>query len=209
MKRLNAVVQLSLVLLSSALMGSEVAVVTTDRGESFVVEFNDKTSEIVLEDFHLKRHGENLGRPRSYEKELTAAEKNDIHYIMTTLANSSLISIAIHRSSLESAGDRIDHIHPIKFLTHVFTNEELKVAMRNIRGRGWIWGDFSSGVKESLATEAALNNIKKEFIHDLAKKVELHSHVLIDPYQNNNWEELIETLITKVPRKGDYDRYDS
>ena len=182
---------------------------TTERGESFVVEFNDHNSEIAFEDLSLKRHGENVGHPRPYHKELADSEKNDIYYIMTTLGNSSLFTIALNRSNLESAGDRIDGVHPIRFLTHVFTNEELKVAIKNIRASGWIWGDFSSGLKKSLATEFSLNNLTKDHVVELSRKLELDVKLLLGPYQNNNWEEFIDTLIYKVPRKGDYERYDS
>ncbi len=196
------------VVIPSLLMG-EIAFVTTERGESFVVPFNEKNSEIALNDYEMKKHGQPLQHPRNYASEVSQSERSDIHYIMTTLANNSLISIAFHRSSLESAGDRIDHLHPLRFLMTVFTDEEMKVCMRNIRGRGWIWGDFVGGMKESLHAEANLGNMKKEFVDEFAKKIEVNPALLYPHIEKRDWDELVETLIQKVPRKGDFERYDS
>jgi len=64
-----------------------------------------------------------------------------------------LISIAIAKGDLVAAGDRIDHVHPLRFLEAVFTDEELKVGIRNIRGKGWVWNHFVGGLKDSLSTE--------------------------------------------------------
>jgi hypothetical protein len=157
----------------------------------------------------VKRHGQYLGYPRNYEVALTDAEKKDIYTIVTFLADQSLLSIAAHRSELEATGDRIDAIHPLNFLATVFTNEELKVGIRNIRKKGWIWGDFIGGIKEALATESKINNLREDQIKDFCKRVKIDPRVLFAPYKNKNWDELIDTLIKKVPRAGQYDRYDS
>lgn len=177
--------------------------------QHLVINLNKNAKSIDIADYEMKKHGGPLGRPRNFYNELTHIEKKDIRYIITSLANDSLISIAIHRTNLENAGDRIDHIHPLRFLLTVFMNEELKVGVRNIRGRGWIWGDFCSGLKESLRTEHSIGNLKKEHIQELASKLELDPNLLMSSLDKQNWDEFIEMLITKVQRKGESSRYDS
>lgn len=156
-----------------------------------------------------KAHGEYLGHPRNPEAPLTATEKNDIRFIITTLANKNLISIAKHRSELEAAGDRIDHLHPLVFLTTAFTDEELKVGVRKIRGRGWIWSDFVGGLTKCLATESSCNNLKQEQIASFARKVGIKPELLYPAYDERRWEAFLDELITHVPRTGDPGRIDS
>lgn len=210
--------------------------VNTQDGETFVLDIdptesfgnlqdkiaalsNGNTQDLLIEfstvgkpmDFNFEAHtkGGYLGYPRSYSSEVTPEEKNDIRYIVTTLANKSLIAIALAKSDLEAAGDRIDHIHPLRFLMTVFSDEELKVGIRNIRGRGWIWSHFVGGLKESLSTEARIDNMRNEFVYHFAQSVKIDSKIIIPPVSQQKWEEFVDLLITHIPRAGDHDRYDT
>jgi hypothetical protein len=150
-----------------------------------------------------------LGYPRNYSVPVTGAERSDIHYIVTSLADKSLITIAFLKADLEAAGDRIDHIHPLRFLMTVFTEEELKVGIRNIRGRGWVWNQFVGGIKDCLTTESNIGNLKDEYVHHFAKTVEIHPNKILPAIQQRNWDKFIDILIKEIPRKGDHDRYDN
>ncbi len=147
--------------------------------------------------------------PRNYYGAVTAEQRADIKFIVKTLGNSSLPSIAKQKSSLEKAGARINSVHPLKFLLTVFTDEELKVGMRNLKNRGgWVWSDFSSGLKDSLAEEASRANMKPEFIEEFAVSVGVSSAILTPSIQGSRWGEFVEVLINNVPRNGDPNRYD-
>lgn len=155
------------------------------------------------------KHGDFLGYPRNYHAPVTAGERADIHYIVTFLADKSLMTIAKHRSELEEAGDRINHLHPLRFLMTVFTDEKLKVAIRNIRSRGWVWDSFYGGLKESLITEASLQNLKPEQLQHFARTVDVSPSVLDPAIKKDDWDLFIDLLIKHVPRKGDHGRYDN
>jgi hypothetical protein len=150
-----------------------------------------------------------LGHPRNYSVEVTPEEKADIRFIVNTLANKSLISIALVKGELESAGDRIDHLHPLRFLMTIFTDEEMKAGVRNIRGKGWMWNHFIGGVKESLATETRIGNVRAEQIHNFSQIVKINPNLIIPALSQQKWEEFVDLLITHIPRSGDHDRYDT
>ena len=218
------------------LNGHEILVNTQD-GETFVLDVdpeaslrdlqdkiaalsNGKSSNLLIEiasTGKVKGYGLNmarsqggyLGYPRNYLAEVTAEEKNDIRYIVTSLANKSLIAIALGKGDLEAAGDRIDHIHPLRFLMTVFTDEELKAGMRNIRGKGWIWNHFVSGLKESLVTETHIGNMKVEYVRDFAQIVRVDANIIIPSVLQQSWEDFLDLLITHIPRTGNCDRYDT
>lgn len=143
---------------------------------------------------------------RNYTAGATSSESADIAYILKTLANSSLPKIKSAESSLKKAGDRIDSVHPLQFLVCVFTNEELKVCIRNLQGRSWVWKDFFSGITDTLAEEDARDNVLP-FLSDFAAKIKVDANILLPILQAGRWERFVNTLIEIVPREGGADRY--
>jgi hypothetical protein len=144
---------------------------------------------------------------RIYENGLSKQDIKDISFIVTTLGNDSLGAIALAKSSLKRAGDRIDPVHPLKFLSCVFTDEKLKAAVHNLKDRTlWIWSDFFNGLKGSLDEEAARNNINS-YIDDFAAAVDLDPSVIAPAIQAKKWKEFLDILILEIPRSSNYQRY--
>lgn len=186
------------------------AVMLVDQEGKYCTLELDQNERGLLEEMGFKtstRHGQNLGYPRNYDAPLTASEISDIRYIVTSLSSRSLVYLLSNRGDFEAAGDRLDHLHPLKFLMAIFVDEEMKAAIRNIRGRGWVWGNFIAGFKDSFSTEDSLGNVRKDQVMDFAQNVEVDFQLVYPSFQRKNWEECINLLIEYVPRKGDHDRY--
>ncbi|MBA2728987.1 MAG: hypothetical protein H0U49_12550 [Parachlamydiaceae bacterium] len=138
---------------------------------------------------------------------LTKSEQKDIAYIVTTLGNASLSSIAGAKSSLKKAGDRIETVHPMQFLLYVFTDEKLKAAMHNLQDRtSWIRNGFFDGIFRSFDEEASRNNLNSH-IEDFATRLNLEYAVLYPLVNEKRWKVFFNTLYTQIPRLGDPDRY--
>lgn len=145
--------------------------------------------------------------PRNYYKPLTQKEEETVHELLTTLAYQNLIKIGTKRSSLTKTGDQIENLHPLKFLQYVFSNDELIVAIRNIKNR-MIWSEFIGPILESLQKEASIGNITSDQIHDLAMRIKLDVNLIQGPINAQNWNALVDTLIVQVRRSNDAKRYD-
>lgn len=143
---------------------------------------------------------------RNYNASLDSSKRDDIAYIVKTLANSSLVKIKKSESSLKKAGDRVDGVHPLQFLACIFGDEELKVSMRNLHGRSWVWKRFLNGLTGSLGEENALGNLLP-FASDFAGKVSIDVQRILPSLQSGQWESFINILIKEIPRKGDSGRY--
>lgn len=178
------------------------------------VEAYEKKTALKEEDWRhplvSQPQGGPLGYPRNYANQVTPEEKNDIRFIVLCLANKSVVSIALAKDDLEMAGDRIDHLHPLRFLEAIFGDPELLPAAKKIRNKRWVWNQFTGGVKQSLATEAELLNLY-DFIDDFTKRLDIVDHrAAIQALLNaKRWDDFIEVLLRHVQRKGgDFDRYD-
>ncbi len=144
---------------------------------------------------------------RDYYHNVSADEKKNISYIVKTLANKPEPALLFYKGSIVSAGDKIDHIHPLKFLHAIFTDEELKVGMRVVRKKSWVWGNFRSGISDSLRDEASVDNMTVEYLYDFAAAVDVDANLLIGAYNAQNWDSFIDGCVAHIPRKGDYRRY--
>lgn len=149
-----------------------------------------------------------INGPRDYFKPLSAKDKENITYLLTTLAYQSILKISSKRSSIEKIGDQIEPIHPLQFFKYVFSNDELIVAMRNIKSRAWIWKDFIGRILDSLNTEMAYGNLTQTHIQDFLSTVRIDSSLVNNPIQAHDWNGFVENLILYVPRNNDSNRYD-
>lgn len=143
---------------------------------------------------------------RNYYATLSSNERNDIKYIVNTLGMASLTKLARDKSSLKKAGSRINHIHPLKFLATVFSDDEMKTSMHAMQNRGWVWGDFFDGIKSSLDEEMNRGNLL-QFTYDFANLVGIDPNLIYKSISNSDWKQFINTLIEKIPRNSDVDRY--
>ncbi len=145
---------------------------------------------------------------RNYAAKLEASEKEDIAYIVTNLGRSSLKKLLNLKSSLKKAGTRVDHVHPFKFISCIFMDEELKVSFLQIKERGgWVGKEFFSGMYDSLTEEAKLDNLEK-YIADFANQLHIDPSVISKAVSEQDWKGLINSLINALPRKGNPNRYD-
>jgi hypothetical protein len=147
--------------------------------------------------------------PRNYDVKVSSKERDDIFYIVTTLGRSSLKKLLSAKSSLKKAGTRVDHIHPLRFLECLFSDEEMKVGILQIRERGgWIGKEFFSGLYDSLSAESNLQNLKPQYIADFAAHLKVDNELVTKLITDRDWKGLINTLIEILPRSGNPNRYD-
>ncbi len=145
---------------------------------------------------------------RNYYATLTPGETGDLRYVISTLADRSIVGIAMARGDLQAAGDRLAHVHPLRFLLVIFLDEQMKVSVRNIRDKIWIWQQLVASVKTNFEKELSVHNILPAHIDDFCNILGVHKTQLEMIISQRHWEGLLELLIKQVPRTGDYDRYD-
>jgi hypothetical protein len=151
----------------------------------------------------------NPNQPRKYEIPVSVEERKDISYILKTLAYKSYPELIKHKASLEYAGNRIDHVHPLRFLMCALSEETMKTSLHAIRDRGgWVWRDFKKGLIESLDEETRLQNMRDDQINHFASELRIDPQLIYASIKGTRWEELIDILLTALPRKGDPKRYD-
>lgn len=168
-----SILQLAFFSLSSAPAIQEIFIVTEDSETVYIMVDPTETLEDTLRSIAsaLSPEGktslgvENDGR-RDYYRQVTDAEKSDARKILKNLATNSWTDLLDNKSMLKRCGDQIAHIHPLRFLHCIFSDEEFKGYIHAIKDMKIIWKEFFSGLSESLEKEFNLGNIKEEYIKD-------------------------------------------
>jgi hypothetical protein len=132
---------------------------------------------------------------RDYFAPVTEGEMIDINYVVNTLGVGTFTSILKARSNLKEAGRRIEHVHPLRFLMTVFTDDTLKVSMRLMQKRNWIWSEFMGGLHKRMDEEASRYNMQESFVLDFASQIGIDKDVIYPLVYYNQWDALVSTLI--------------
>lgn len=135
-----------------------------------------------------------------YETPLSPETKDDIRYIVTTLAHSSLFSLLGHKRDLQYAGDRI-RAHPLKFIAYMFSDEDLRQSLTIMRKRSLIWRNFSEGFYRSLTDAVNHGNMREEYIDDFAAGLGINPDSVRPAIEAQRWDDLMDILIATVPHK--------
>lgn len=155
--------------------------------------------------------------PRDYNYPATPLEAADIKYVVTTMgnANNPLTYVALlgKRGELTRRGENIDQVHPLRFLSCIFSDEQMKASMRNIHKnmtwRNFLYGESGNGgLCNSLNEEASRNNLLDEQIYHFSTELGINFDKYHNLIQNRQWEPLVVALIEDIPRKGNYRQYD-
>lgn len=196
---------LFLLLVNAVSLFSEELIVLNASGEALFLDVSPEQSiGEILQIVHKSAYTDF----RNYYIPPTSSEKQDIAYIVNTMGMSSLAKIAKAKSSLKSAGNRVNHVHPLQFLLTVFLDERMKASMQALNARSWLWDEFIDGIKKSLNEETVRDNMKIEFIQDFTLQLNIPFETIYSLAQQKKWDHLVKTLITLLPRNSDAKRYD-
>lgn len=136
--------------------------------------------------------------PRDYWSPITPQEKKDLSELVRTLSNEKHLTLLGKKSELEAIEGRIVHLHPLKFLTIIFTDDALKACMKNMEGKAIVWKRFQSETVNSLTKENNAGNLTADQINDFAAKIGMKSADIASYINGQRWEQLITFLIGNV-----------
>lgn len=209
-------------------IGAQEIVVRTPDGQYNVVDVESEmnfSNTIDLLQYDLNYNGEYIidfmaitpkrnvqtksmkGVVRDYWIPVTASEKKDVAYIINTLGMSSLLKLNGEKSSIKKAGKRLDHLHPLRFLMCIFTDDEMIASMHAMDGRTWVWSEFKSGTVTTLETEADKNNLNPDQIEHFAAQIGISAGPILTLLANRQWDNFISHLLANVKRNADAGRY--
>lgn len=130
--------------------------------------------------------------PRDYERPMTAIEEEKIRFIITTLSSQSAIGLLISKPSLQEAGTHVQEVHPLRFMGFIFSDPELRIAVKRI---GSIpWHQFVAGMEGNFEAASSRNNLSDSMIHDFALQIDQEFSEIQPFFIHHKWANLLNYI---------------
>ena len=144
-----------------------ISIIFNDRSVVPPQEVSSNEIASSTEEYHSPAEQPNSNKP-DYNAPWTEEDKQDISYIINTLATKSGFSLLFEKNKLERAGKSTIHANTLQMLTYIFSDPELKIAVKQISGTAW--QRFSKETAESLEGKAVLIIYQKRTCKIITKK---------------------------------------
>lgn len=160
-----------------------------------------KTDDVVLNLDQNIPDGAPAQAAASYSQlTLTAEEAKIIYQIIDTVGNLGYLKLILKKGELADLGNKVQHVHPLKFLETVLTNPHLKESMVKVMGsiftrEGFLDGSGNApGFVAKCNREAARNNFES-YIVGFCQVVKVHPEQVRSLVEKREWEKLVKFLI--------------
>ena len=131
----------------------------------------------------------------SYEQlSYTPADKADIVNLLETLSTYSTLGLLGERTRLNELGKRIEHVHPLKFLEIIFTDEHLTSCLREVESSFFKRISFMGGLEKSFKAKEKLGEVEP-YLQDFSKAIKVTTESLQPFFKDQNWRGLVSKLL--------------
>jgi hypothetical protein len=127
---------------------------------------------------------------------LTCSRENcqKIAYLITTLGKSGKLTLLGKYRELRQIGDDIDPVHPLKMLSIILKDPELRLCLKAIYSDHFKWSNFIDGMKNKLSVLHQEDRVSI-YIPDFAQDVGVKIDQLQKFIQSQQWEKMVIFLI--------------
>jgi len=117
-----------------------------------------------------------------------------IKKIVNTLGEKNEIQLLFKKKELKKLGNKIYHVHPLKFLEAVFTDEKTAHSMREVEKNHFKWDGFMDGFSEKIDKELSSGNLL-QYLSGFAATLSLDPKKLHEYAVNRDWKKFVRYLI--------------
>jgi hypothetical protein len=129
-----------------------------------------------------------------YQLPLNDKEKRIINTIISTMAEKNIIQLALEKRTMEKKGKKVHHVHPMRFIGHIFSTPELKKGMGKIVKSSFKWDAFVDGFSKRMKEEHSYNNLHRH-IPGFCQEVGANPDEVAKFIDKRDWEGLVKSLI--------------
>ncbi|MCH9610412.1 MAG: hypothetical protein S4CHLAM81_12850 [Chlamydiales bacterium] len=136
---------------------------------------------------------------RSFELGISETQLEDLRYSLRSLAYNSFSEILADRVNLQAAMLRVDKVHPLNFIMHVFIDQELVDCIHRMYSKNWLWRHFYVRVKRSLDEEVERDNVRPEYVQHFCDVLQIEFEATMEWIFHSNWDALLAHLFETFP----------
>lgn len=129
-----------------------------------------------------------------YQLPLDDREKRFIKSIVTTIAEKNILQLAFEKRTLEKKGDKIHHVHPLRFMGYILGTSDLKHHLRTIKKSSFKWDAMISGFAKRMREELAKDNVYQH-LSGFARQVGSTTEHIVPYIHKRDFDGLVKSLL--------------
>lgn len=129
-----------------------------------------------------------------YKLPLHDWERDIIYKIIDTMARDNVIKLGLKRKSMEKKGRKIRHVHPLRFLGHIYADRHLKSCMREISRSSFKWNGFIDGMKDRVKEEEARGNLY-QYVPGFAEVIKGDQGKIRHYLEKHDWDGFLRCML--------------
>ena len=137
-----------------------------------------------------------------YQLSINQSDQDHISRLIKKMADSGYWELLKKKKDMEKLGDKIYHVHPLRFIGYVYNHPSLKGRMPKIMGdifkrRGFLNGHGKKeGFAQRMSKEAHNHNLM-QFVPGFAQSVGVSEDSIESFFHRHDWEGLLYYLFPK------------
>lgn len=125
---------------------------------------------------------------------LEEKEEKMIEKLMRSLASSSVPKLIWKQNELQKIGRSINHIHPLKFISHIINQPILRSDLQEIHRNYFKWRGFLDGFRKRM-TEEFYKGSLKDLVPGFANSVDAKEEIIEHFIEKRDWEGLVKAVL--------------
>lgn len=134
------------------------------------------------------------GTHHFYALRLTSDDCHNISKLIKNMADMNLWELLKKSKDMKKLGRKIEPVHPLRFLGHIFSTHDLKKRMPKIKDSHFKWVKFTEGLCDRLSKEARNNNLNR-FIPGFAQTTGCSEAMIEDFIRRHDWHGMLDYLM--------------
>lgn len=137
-----------------------------------------------------------------YSLPISDADQQNIDELIRTMGNSGYWDLIKKKKKMDRLGDKVRHVHPLRFLGHVFSRSHLKGAMVKImddrlKRRGFLNGHGKKeGFAHRISREMQSNNLM-QYLPGFSQCLGVNEEEISRFFYHHDWEGFLRYLVKK------------
>jgi hypothetical protein len=125
---------------------------------------------------------------------LREEEKRLVHKLLKAMAEKSIWGLLFKKKEMEKLGKKVNLIHPMRFITHILSDHELRKYLQEVKKSSFKWDHFIDGFAKRMKEETSKNNVYSH-IDGMAYLLNVQQDIIMQYIQSKDYEGLVRSIL--------------
>ncbi|GAB4189476.1 MAG: hypothetical protein Tsb0015_10190 [Simkaniaceae bacterium] len=125
-----------------------------------------------------------------YKLAISETDKINVSKLIKKLADRNVIELLWHKKEMTRLGDKIEHLHPLRFIGYIYSRPDLIKCMKTISQNSFKWHAFVDGFAGGMDKEAKRNNLIA-YLPGFCRETGAEENAIRNFISKHQWEELL------------------